>query len=207
MSKKSIAAIFLTSITLIITSFISGLLYERWQESNRTPYIDRSVALLLAKPSDFEITGGEWSNVAYFQDYVNLSINPYRINHGGAKSAFRAYYSTTDTILDFVHRIERYKHGEVPQKTFLDETYLSGEAVENVEILLLNLPELDENSAAFCILSRANKFTICFVESKYNEIVSTISISSETANEEQIIDFIKTAIQKFYFRLSRSTIK
>jgi hypothetical protein len=206
MSRKSLTITILTSIILAITSFMSGLLYERWRESKSTLYFDRSLALLLARPTDFEISNGEWSNVAYFQDYVNPSINKYRINYGGARSEFRAYYSTTDTILDFVHRIERYKHGEVPQKTFLDETYLSGEVVDNVEILLLNLTELDENSRAFCILSRANKFTICFAESKYNEIVSTISISSENANEEQIIDFIKTAIQKFYFRLSKSSI-
>lgn len=127
----------MTSIGLTIISFMSGLLYERWKESKNTLDIDHSLSLLLAKPSDFVITGGEWSNIAYFQDYVNPSINKYRTNYESGRSEFRANFPETNAILDFVHVIEKYEYGETPKTTYLDETYLSGKQSKTLRYIYL----------------------------------------------------------------------
>jgi len=187
-------------------SFISGIFYERWQESKNTLDIDHSLVVLLARPSDFEIPGGKWVNTSYYQSYYDptfSNIDDYKVAGYGRT----AYFPATETLLGVDHDIRRYMPDKTPKATRMDEYYRGAKATDGTEIHWLSLKELDKKSRAFCTSSKSSKMIHCYVESKYDEFVSTFSIWAENMTEEQVINFIMPAIQKFYDRLSKSSIK
>jgi hypothetical protein len=205
MSRKNLPILLLTGVALIIISFISGISYERWQESKNTLDIDHSLVVLLARPSDFEIPDGKWVNRASYQAYYDpayTSMDDYK----QAGSSFSAYFSATKTQLGVDHHISRYVPDKIPKMTQMDAYYRGAESTDGAEIHWLSLKELDKKSRAFCVSYKNSKATYCYVESNYGEIVSTFAIWSEMT-EEQTINFMMPAIQKFYERLSKSSIK
>lgn len=195
-----------TSIFLTIISFISGIFYERWQESKNTLDIDHSLVVLLARPSDFEIPNGKWVNRGAYQGYYDpayTSIDDYKVTG----SSFSAYFPASKTLLGVSHDISRYMPGKTPKTRRMDEYYRGAKATDSAEIHWLSLKELDKKSRIFCVSYKSSKMINCYVESKYDEIVSTFSVWAENMIEEQVVDFIMPAIQMFYDRLSKSPFK
>jgi hypothetical protein len=204
MSKKLFILLF-AGATLTIISFMSGIFYEKWQESKNTLDIDHSLVTLLARPSDFEIPDGKWVGRNSYQAYyepAHTSMDDYK----QAGSGFSACFPATKTQLGVDHHISRYVSGKIPKTTRMDEYYRGAKSTDGAEIHWLSLKELDKKSRAFCVSYKNSKATYCYVESNYGEIVSTFAIWSEMT-EEQSINFMTPAIQKFYDRLSKSSIK
>src|SRR5689334_20537907 len=203
MSRKSLLMILSTS-ALIITSFITGALYERWQGSKNTLELDPSLPSLLARPSDFEFTDGILQTAAYTQAYYDPSITSVP-DYKMALSSFTASFPTTDALLGFEHTIRRYVPGKMPETTQWDRLYQDLDANTEMEVRLLSLRELDENGRAFCTFEEESASINCHIELKYDQFISSFSIWSFNIEESQLIDnFITPAIQKFYDRLSKN---
>jgi len=206
MSRKISSAFLSTIIILPILSFLSGILYERRQESKNASELDHSLVVLLARPSDFDITGGKWVDLSSNQSYFNptfTSIDDYK----GAGYSLSAYFSATDIYLGVSHDIRRYMPNKIPKTTWLDERYRGSKATDGMEIHWLSLKELDKKSRGFCTSSKNSNTINCYIESNYNELVSYFSIWASNMEEIEIINFLTPAIQKFYKRLSESSIE
>lgn len=205
MSRKSFSFFIVIDILMIFTSFVSGIFYERQIEDKNTLDIDPSLVLLLANPSDFEITDGEWANRNYNQTYINPSSS--LSHYVSARNSFTVSFPKTNKWMGLEHLILRYELGKTPKTIWIDDIYSSKRNSTEWEIHLLNFKELDRNSLAFCITSEARMITTCYFESKHDEIISVFSVWSSNMEETQLINFLMPAVQKFYDRLSKSSIK
>jgi hypothetical protein len=206
MSRKFFSTFLLTIIFLTILSFISGIFYERWQEAKNTLDIDHSLVVLLARSSDFEIPDGKWVNMGSYQGYYDpayTSIDDYKVTG----NSFLAYFPATKTQLGISHDISRYVPDKIPKTTRIDDYYYGAKSTAGLDIHWLNLKELDKKSRAFCTSSKSSEVIHCYVGSNYGEIVSTFAIWADNMEEVEIIKFLMPAIQKFYDRLSKSSIK
>lgn len=164
MSRKTFSIFLSIIIFLIILSFISGIFYERWLESKNSLGIDHSLVLLLARPSDFDITGGKWVTLSSYEVYydpVFTSVDDYK----GAGYSVNAYFPEKDVYLGVSHDIKRYVPDKIPKTTWMDERYRGAEATDGMEIHWLNLKELDSKSRAFCTSSKQSSTINCYVES------------------------------------------
>lgn len=205
MPRKIFTIFLLTAIVLITISFITGIFYERWQEFKNALELDRSLVLLLARPSDFEIAGGKWVNMGRYEGYYDptfTNIDDYKMTG----CSFTAYFPATKTLLGVSNDINRYVPDKLPKTTRIDMYYQGAKATDGTEAHWLNLEELDEKSQAFCTSSKNSKTINCYFEFDYGEVVSTFSIWTDGMEEVEIINFIMPAIQKFYDRLSESSI-
>lgn len=206
MSRKTSSIFLSASIILITLSFISGIFYERWQKSKNTLDIDPSLVVLLTRPSDFEMLGGKLVTIGFTQSYYDptfTSIDDYK----GASYSFNAYFQETDVYLGVSHDIRRYVPDKIPTATHMDAFYQGATSTSDMEIHWLDLEELDSKSRAFCTSSKHSSTINCYVESSYVELISTFSIWASNMEEIEIINFLIPAIQKFYERLSESSIK
>ncbi len=199
--------ILLVAGILMMVSFTSGILYESWQEDKNTTDLDRPLALLLARPSDFEITGSQWLYIEYNQSYYEPRNKGVLLHYEIVKKHFSTGFPETDASFNVSHEIKRYAPAELPETTWIDDTYFGDQSRPEMEVRLLKLKELDENSRALCVLSKESTSITCLVESKYNEIISTFAFYGYNMEETQIIGFITPALRNFYERLSKSSIK
>ena len=206
MARKISSTLFLTIVIPMILSFPLGIFYERRQESKNTLDIDRSLVVLLARPSDFDIAGGKWVNLSSYQSYFDPTFTS-TDDHKGAGYSLSAYFPATETYLGVSHDIRRYVPEKIPQTTWLDEHYRGTKATDGMEIHWLSLKELDKQSRAFCTSSKNSSTINCYFESNYDELVSNFSIWASNMEEAEIINFLTPAIQKFYDRLSETSIK
>jgi len=202
MSIKTFSTFLLATILLIILSFISGISYGRWQASKNSLDIDHSLVLLLARPSDFDIAGSEWVTIGSYQAYYDPEFTS-MVDYKQAGYAFNVYFPATDINLGVSHNIRRYVTDKVPKATQMDVYYQGAMTTSGLQIHWLSLKELDDESTAFCTSSKGSSYISCYAESHHDDIVSTFSISSDKMTEEQVINFIIPAIQKFYERLSK----
>ena len=203
MSRK----VFLIFLLVISASFSSGIMYKDWQGSKNITDLDRPLALLLARPTDFEAVTSQWSHIDYTQIYYDPSTKGVSLEYEIASKHFTIGFSEKHATFNVTHDIKRYRLKELPKKTWIDDIYIEKIANTEMEVRLLNLEELDKNTQAFCVFSKSTSSKTCYVESKYKEIISVFIFYGYNMEETQIINSIAPAVQKFYDRLSKSSIK
>jgi hypothetical protein len=203
MSRKA----FLIYLLVISASFGSGITYKSWQESKNITDLDRPLALLLARPTDFESISNQWSHIDYTQVYYDPNTKGVSLEYEIANKHFTIGFSEQHATFNVTHNIKRYRPEELPKKTWIDDVYIEKTANNEMKVRLLNLEELDKNTQAFCVFSKSTSSKTCYVESKYKEIISIFVFEGYNMEEAQIINSITPAIQKFYDRLSKSSIQ
>ena len=206
MSRKTLFALLLIGGFSILSSFLLGIVYEKWQNSKNTLDIDHTLVLLLARPSDFEIAGGKWVTMGFYQSYYDPAFTS-MVDYKGAGNSFSAYFTATDMLLGISHDIRRYVPGKTPKTTQMDVYYQGATSTNGTEVHWLTLEELDNKSQAFCTSSKVSSVIHCYGEASYGEIASTFSIWADDMKEAEVVNnFLMPAIQKFYDRLSKSSI-
>lgn len=98
--------------------------------------------------------------------------------------------------------INIYKPGYAPSVTSSMNLYNDSIAHGgNVKILVL--PKMDNNSWGFCYIES----NTCYIDSRYNDLISSISIVLVDASEEQLFEVLEVAITAFYKRAEELSIK
>jgi hypothetical protein len=206
MFKKQLAIVCLIGIVLITISFESGRLLEKKLTAQETYKIDQALLSLLMQPTDFNSGDVDWSSYNYSQMLTFPEVgNGVQLGTERAFAGLGGKHPGTQSFFTVEHNILRYTNKKAPQTTELDTYYFGGSNQQTTSPLNLTL---DDKSTGFCVIYDYPPAVKCFIESKYDEIISTLSIlSSEGFDKDQAASIIFRIIQKFYVRLAHSEFK
>jgi hypothetical protein len=199
-SKKTIIVlvIFLLAITF---SLFAGYKAGVTNSNIDTGEINPVISELLTKRADLPINDIDLTRVEYW-DYSYYPFNLENNSLDVANVRFNGIYIPTGKNFTFSHTINIYKPDLAPTFTFAMKSY-NDYISRNTNPKILELNEMDENSWGFCYL----ELSICYMDTKYDDIISSISIDITDATEQQILDILMTTISAFYERAENLSIK
>lgn len=200
LSKKTIIVL----VIFLLTVTFSLVLGYKVGEAN--PNIDIGelnpiIFELLTKRTDLPLSDVNFDRVEYW-DTSYFPYNPENNSLDVASVRFNGIYIPTGKKFTFSHTINIYSPGSAPTFTFAMKSY-NDYISRNTNPKILELNEMDENSWGFCYLES----NICYMDTKYDDIISSISIDITDANEQQILDILMTTISAFYERAETLSIK
>lgn len=199
-SKKTIIVlvIFLLAITF---SLFAGYKAGVTNSNIDTGEINPVISELLTKRADLPINDIDLTRVEYW-DYSYYPFNLENNSLDAANVRFNGTYIPTGKKFTFSHIINIYRPGSAPTFTFAMKSY-NDYISRNTNPKILELNEMDENSWGFCYL----ELSTCYMDTKYDDIISSISIDITDANEQQILDILMTTVSAFYERAETLSIK
>lgn len=198
--KKTIIilVIFLLAITF---SLILGYKVGEANSNIDAGEINPIIFELLTKRTDLPLSDVNFDRVEYW----DTSYFPYNLENNSLDAAnvrFNGIYIPTGKKFTFSHTINIYRSGSAPTFTFAMKSY-NDYISRNTNPKILELNEMDENSWGFCYL----ELNTCYMDTKYDDIISSISIDVTDANEQQILDILMTTVSAFYERAETLSIK
>lgn len=200
LSKKTIIVLTM----FLLAEIFSLILGYKVGEAN--PNIDMGelnpiIFELLTKRTDLPLSDVNLDRVEYW-DTSYFPYNPENNSLDAANVRFNGTYIPTGKKFTFSHTINIYRPGSAPTFTFAMKSY-NDYISRNTNPKILELNEMDENSWGFCYL----ELNTCYMDTKYDDIISSISIDMTDANEQQILDILIATISAFYERAETLSIK
>lgn len=191
--------------TVLILIIISLLLASyKLGEANAKPdmqELNPIIFELLTKRTDLPLSGLDLTRVEYW-DTSYFPFNPENNVLDNAYVQFIGIYMPIGKQFTLRHNISIYKPGSAPTFTFVMKSY-NDYISRNTDPKILELNEMDENSWGFCYL----ELSICYLDTIYDDLISSISIDITDANEQQILEILKLTISAFYERAETLSIK
>lgn len=199
-SKKTIIVLLISLLAITFSLFVgykAGVTDSNIDTGEINPIIFELLTKRTDLPlNDMDLTRVEYWDTSYFP--FNLENNTLDI----ASVKFNGTYIPTGKNFTFSHTINIYKPGSAPTFTFAMKSY-NDYISRNTNPKILELNEMDENSWGFCYLES----NTCYMDTKYDDMISSISIDVTDANEQQILDILMTTISAFYERAETLSIK
>lgn len=188
-------------LVLLLAAFGIGFGIQQSQNSQRLPP-EHTLLLLLPRSVDFREDEFELYRSGYNWTTLFPVIRDPQDEFRWTLGEFGGKYLKTSVNFSVQHKILQYDADHMPQKTWIDDVYLGENVSSERPIVQLDWPQMDENSRAFCVKWTGRVTCIC--ESKYSEIISTIDVNYEDANEAQASEILKSLMLLFYTRYSTS---
>jgi hypothetical protein len=195
LAQKSVAT-YLGWIFILLILFVLGYLLGK--TSTATLESNRDLSELLTTQYDLplnniELIRNAFGGESYFPFDSETNILRYvYVQYNGT-------YLPTNAQFSLRHTINIYRPGHVPSVTATKILY-NDSIAHNGDVELLSLSGMDDNSWGFCY----TQTDTCYIESKYNDLVSQIGIVVSGADEKQMSEILRMIVSGFYERVESS---
>ncbi|MFS8119443.1 MAG: hypothetical protein ACMG55_13295 [Microcoleus sp.] len=199
-TKKKITGYILSIFVIVSLLLMSYKLGEGNAEIN-TEELNPIILELLTKRTDPALNDVNLTRVEYW----DTSYFPFNLENNVLDNAyvqFTGIYMPIGKQFILKHSINIYSPGSAPTFTFAMKSY-NDYISRNTNPKILELNEMDQNSWGFCYL----ELNICYMDTIYDDLISSISIDMTDANEQQILEILSITISAFYERAETLSIK
>jgi len=187
---------------VLIISILFFLSYKLGQETSnvKRKELNPIIPELLTRRTDLPINDIDLLAVEYWdKSYLQFGSENNILDTTGVQ--FYGTYIPTGKQFIFTHNINIYKPGYAPTVTPVMDLYNNYFSKENLKVL--NLNGMDSNSWGFCYVE---SYT-CQLDSRYNDLISNISVIMTDANEEQLSKIFEVTLSAFYKRAEALSVK
>lgn len=199
-SKKTIIVLVIFLLAITFSLFV-GYKAGATNSNIDTGEINPIISALLTKRVDLPITDINLTRVEYWDfSYYPFDLETNILDHASVQ--FAGTYLPTEKHFLLRHNIAIYKPGSAPSVTFSMKNY-NDSIARGGNVKIIDLPEMDNDSWGFCYIES----NTCFVDSRYNDLLSSISVVMNEASEEQIYEILELALTAFYKRAEELSIK